>query len=92
MALLGIIPTSQTSFMARHRILMRFHTTIVPLAVRSETDEIVRDTLEPFHHAGSMFPSERQVRGGDDLDEILIVEGRGVGRLLRVVEWVHVMV
>lgn len=86
-----ITPPVQTSLMARDRILMRLHASILAPAHRAQGQHIA-DLIPPARQHIFRFPPQGKIRRRDDLDKVHVIKRRVVGHLLGVVERVNVVV
>lgn len=88
MAFVGIVATGEVTLVAGHRVLVRLDTAVAGAAVGAEDNIVVK--LEEA--IAFIFPAEREVRSGHDLDEVHEIEAGFVGVLAGVVKRVHAMV
>jgi len=86
-AILLIRPAGEVPLVAGDGVLVRFNAALV-VRVNGGAEQfiVLRESR------GGLFPAERKVSGGDDLDEVHEVEGLLRGGLFGGVEWVDVVV
>lgn len=81
-----VITARQASLMACHGILVRLHASVICLSVVADPSTLVGALI------GAGLPSERQVRGRDNLYKVHEVEVGVISGLLDIVERVQVVV
>ncbi len=86
--------TKHAPFVTRYAVLVRFYATEIAEAVSPQTDpigvQLGRSRIDAV--AFLLFPTQWEVGGRDDFDEVLVIERLFVGELLRVVERIDVVV